>query len=100
VGAHARRARPQAEAARRGVRARNGRADADLGALVEWSDNGGFKRFDFSDDGTRGDWEPWILYVALIWGLVVGIMALKAYFDRPATEAEIDREVTRLKSRG
>jgi hypothetical protein len=46
-------------------------------ALVEWSDNGGFKRFDFSDDGTPGDWEPWILYVALIWGLVVAIMALR-----------------------
>ena len=68
--------------------------------LVEWSDNGGFERFDFSDDGTRGDWEPWILYVALIWGLVVVSMALKTYFDRPATEAEIDREVERLTSRG
>ena len=68
-------------------------------ALVEWQDNGGFKRFDFSDDGTPGDWEPWILYVALIWGLVVAIMALKAYFDRPTTEAEIDREVKRLTSR-
>jgi hypothetical protein len=69
-------------------------------ALVEWQDNGGFERFDFTDDGTRGDWEPWILYVALIWGLVVAIMALKAYFDRPTTEAEIDREVRRLQSRG
>ena len=68
-------------------------------ALVEWQDNGGFKRFDFSDDGTPGDWEPWILYVALIWGLVVGIMALKAYFDRPTTEAEIDREIRRLRAR-
>lgn len=67
-----------------------------LWALVEWQDNGGFKRFDFSDDGTRGDWEPWILYVALIWGLVVAIAALKAYFDRPTTEAEIDRELDRL----
>jgi hypothetical protein len=68
--------------------------------LVEWSDNGGFERFDFTDDGTPGDWEPWILYVALIWGLVVAIMALKTYFDRPTTEAEIDREVKRLTSRG
>jgi hypothetical protein len=70
-----------------------------LWALVEWQDNGGFKRFDFSDDGTRGDWEPWILYVALIWGLVVAIAALKAYFDRPTTEAEIDRELDRLRPR-
>ena len=49
---------------------------------------------------TPGDWEPWILYVALIWGLVVGIAALKAYFDRPTTEAEVDREIRRLRARG
>jgi hypothetical protein len=67
-------------------------------ALVEWQDNGGFERW--SNEGNPGDWEPWILYVALIWGLVVAIMALRAYFDRPATEAEIDREVERLRSRG
>lgn len=68
-------------------------------ALVEWNDNGGFKRFDFSDDGTPGDWEPWILYVALIWGLFVGIDAIRTYFDRPTTELEVDREVERLTSR-
>jgi hypothetical protein len=67
-------------------------------ALVEWQDNGGFERW--SDNGYPGDWEPWILYVALVWGLFVGIAALKAYFDRPTTEAEIDREVRRLSSRG
>jgi 2TM domain len=71
-----------------------------LWALVEWSDNGGFKRFSFNDEGIPGEWEPWILYVALIWGLVVAIMALKVHFDRPATESEIDRELRRLDSRG
>lgn len=65
-------------------------------ALVEWQANGGFERW--SDNSQPGDWEPWILYVALIWGLVVVIGALKAYFDRPTTEAEIDREVDRLRS--
>ena len=66
-------------------------------ALVEWQDNGGFERW--SNNGSPGDWEPWILYVGLIWGLVVGIIALKAYFDRPTTEAEIDREIRRLTAR-
>jgi H+/Cl- antiporter ClcA len=66
--------------------------------LVEWQDNGGFQHW--SNNGSPGDWEPWILYVALIWGLVVGIAALKAYFDRPTTEAEVDREVRRLRSGG
>ena len=64
--------------------------------LVEWQDHGGFQRW--SNNGSPGDWEPWILYVALIWGLVVGIAALKTYFDRPTTEAEVDREVRRLRS--
>ena len=65
--------------------------------LVEWQDNGGFEHW--SAKGNPGDWEPWILYVALAWGLWVGILALKAYFDRQTTEVEVDREVERLTSR-
>lgn len=65
--------------------------------LVEWQDNGRFQHW--SNNGNPGDWEPWILYVALAWGLFVGITALRAYFDRPSTETEIDREVRRLTSR-
>ena len=63
-------------------------------ALVEWQDNGSFQSW--GNDGAPGEWEPWILFVALIWGLVVAVMALKTYFDRPATEAEIEREINRL----
>ena len=66
-------------------------------ALVEWQDNGAFERW--SSNGNPGDWEPWILYVALVWGLVVAIMALRAYFDRPTTEADVDRELERLRAR-
>ena len=65
--------------------------------LVEWQDNGSFERW--SSNGNPGDWEPWILWVALIWGGVVTVMALRAYFDRPTTEAEVDRELERLVSR-
>lgn len=65
--------------------------------LVERQDNGSFERW--SDNGNPGDWEPWILWVGLIWGGVVTVMALRAYFDRPTTEAEVDREVARLASR-
>jgi hypothetical protein len=63
-------------------------------ALVEWQDNGAFERF--SGGNNPGDWEPWILYPALIWGFFVALDAVKTYFDRPTTEAEIDREVRRL----
>ena len=66
-------------------------------ALVQWQDNGAFERF--STHSNPGDWEPWIFYVALIWGLLVAIDAVKVYFDRPTTEDEIDRAIERLTSR-
>ena len=65
-------------------------------ALVQWQDNGAFERFSGGDN--PGDWEPWILYVALIWGFFLAADALKTYFDRPTTEAEIDRQIERLRS--
>ena len=65
-------------------------------ALTQWQDNGAFKHFDFTPDGTRGDWEPWILYVFLVWGGILAIDALKVYFDRPVTTAQVEREVRRL----
>jgi hypothetical protein len=47
-----------------------------------------------------GDWDPWIIWVALIGGAIVAFAGLRAYyFDRPPTEADIDREVERIKSR-
>ena len=67
-----------------------------LWALIQWQDNGGFQRF--SDNSNPGDWQPWIFYVALIWGGIVALQGVKAYFDRPATDAEIEREVERLHS--
>lgn len=66
-------------------------------ALTQWQDNGSFKRFDFSPDGTPGDWEPWILYVFLVWGGILAIQAVRTYFDRPTTHEEIDREISRLR---
>ena len=67
-------------------------------ALVQWQDNGAFEHF--SDGDNPGDWEPWILYVVVIWGFFLAVAALKTYFDRPTTEAEIDRQIERLRSGG
>jgi hypothetical protein len=36
--------------------------------------------------------------VALVGAVVVAIAGFRAYFDRPTTQAEIEREVERLKS--
>ncbi|HEU0246120.1 MAG TPA: 2TM domain-containing protein [Gaiellaceae bacterium] len=46
-----------------------------------------------------GDWDPWIIWVALIGAFVVALAAFRAYFDRAETEGEIEREVERLKSK-
>jgi hypothetical protein len=45
-----------------------------------------------------GDWDPWIIWAALIGAFVVAIFAFRAYFSRPDTEAEVEREIARLKS--
>jgi hypothetical protein len=68
-------------------------------ALTQWQTSGGFERWS-TDHSQPGDWEPWILYVALVWGLFLGISALKVYFDRPPSAAEVEQEIARLKSRG
>jgi hypothetical protein len=61
----------------------------------EWQANGAFARF--AHEGNTGDWNPTLWAVAvLVWGLVVGIMALRVHFERPATTAEVDREAEQL----
>ncbi len=61
----------------------------------EWQANGAFARF--AHEGNPGDWNPTLWAVAvLVWGLVVGIMALRVHFERPAPAAQVDREVERL----
>jgi len=66
-----------------------------LWVVEEWQANGGFQHF--GNSGTAGDWNPtlWALPIG-IWGLVVGVMALRVYFERPSTEAEVDQELERL----
>ena len=46
-----------------------------------------------------GDWDPWLIWVALIGAVLVAIAGYRAYVDRPTSEVEIEREVERLKSR-
>lgn len=53
----------------------------------------------FSEQSNPGDWNPWILWVGLVGLLVVGIAALRAYFTKPITEDDVEREVERLSRR-
>lgn len=45
-----------------------------------------------------GDWDPWIIWVALGGAFLVALAGFRAYFNRAETEGEIEREVERLKS--
>ena len=67
-----------------------------LWVLNQWQANGAPESF--GHEGEPGQWNPtlWALGVG-IWGLIVGTMALRVHFRRPTTEAEVDREVERLK---
>jgi hypothetical protein len=65
-------------------------------ALTQWQDNGAFERF--ATGGNPGDWEPWIAYVGVVWGFFLALEALKTFFDRPTTEADVDRYVERLRT--
>jgi hypothetical protein len=46
-----------------------------------------------------GDWDPWLIWVALGGAVLVAIAGYRAYVDRPTSEADIEREVERLKRR-
>ena len=45
-----------------------------------------------------GDWDPWIIWAALIGAFVVSIYAIRAYVERDSTEGEIEHEIERVKS--
>lgn len=47
----------------------------------------------------QGDWDPWLIWVGLVGAFIVAIAGYRAYFDRPETEADIQREVERLKAK-
>jgi hypothetical protein len=53
----------------------------------------------FSDSNGPGTWNPWFFWVALVWGGILAYQGVKTYFQRPPTEAELRREIERLKGR-
>jgi hypothetical protein len=66
-----------------------------LWVASQWQANGALESF--GHEGEEGQWNPtlWALGVG-IWSLIVGIMALRVHFERPATAAEVDLEVQRM----
>jgi 2TM domain len=65
-------------------------------AITEYQNSGGWPHR-LSEQSNPGDWNPWILYVVLIWGFLLTLDAIRTFVRRPTTEAEIQREVEKLK---
>ena len=46
-----------------------------------------------------GDWDPWLIWVALVGAVIVAIAGYRVYADRADNPADLEREIERLKSR-
>jgi hypothetical protein len=68
-----------------------------LWALTEYMNADGWPER-FSDSSGPGNWNPWILWVLLIWGGILAVQGVRAYVGGPPTEAEVDSEIARLKA--
>lgn len=55
-------------------------------------------RFADANDGP-GTWSPWLFWAVGVWLLVLAIHAVRTYARRPPTEAEVQREIERLRTR-
>jgi hypothetical protein len=55
-------------------------------------------RFADSND-VAGTWSPWFFWAVGIWALILGIDAFRTYAHRPPSEAEIQKEIDRLRGR-
>ena len=55
-------------------------------------------RFADSND-VAGTWSPWFFWAVGIWALILGIDAFRTYAHRPPSEAEIQKELDRLRPR-
>jgi len=67
--------------------------------VSEYLDSGGWPQR-LSPNGNAGDWSPWIVWVALVWGSYVLLTAVVIRLRRPPVDdGEIDRALARLAGR-
>jgi len=67
-------------------------------AVGEYLSSGGWPQR-LSANDNPGDWSPWIIWVALIWGFYVLLSAMVIHFRRPVSEREVEHEIARLTAR-
>jgi len=77
------------------VRARDARPDADR-IVTQYATADGWPEHLSSRSRYAGDWDPWIIWVALGGAVFVAIAGFRAYLDRQETEAEVEREIERM----
>jgi 2TM domain len=70
-----------------------------LWALTEYMEADGWPA-GFGDEDTPGTWDIWIFFVVGAWALFVVLKGVGTYFGRPPSEADVERELERLKSGG
>ncbi len=67
-------------------------------AITEYNNAGGWPTSGFSQSsGVQHEWNSWIIYPLVAFGLAVAIDAWKTYRRRPISEGEIRREMDRLR---
>ena len=83
---------------------------ATLWLLTEYFEENTWPSRFASDPDVAGTWDPWLFFVAGIWLIALATHALRTYFGppigpigryirRPVTDAQIGRELERLRSR-
>ncbi|HUC25680.1 MAG TPA: 2TM domain-containing protein [Streptosporangiaceae bacterium] len=69
---------------------------AVIWAFAEYHNAGGWPTKGFSQSsGIPNVWNYWIIYPAIAWVLLTGADALRVFWRKPITEAEIEREIDR-----
>jgi 2TM domain len=66
-------------------------------AITEYHNAGGWPHSFSQSSGTSHIWNDWIIWPALAWALFTGFRVYVIYFHRPTTEADVDRELARMK---
>jgi NhaP-type Na+/H+ or K+/H+ antiporter len=66
--------------------------------VTQYETSPGWPRHLSSRSRYPGDWDPWLIWVALVGAVVVAVAGYRVYADRSDKPAEIDREVARLKT--
>lgn len=74
---------------------------ACIWAISEYHNAGGWPSHGFSQSSSIPHvWNDWIIWPAMFWAFVMAVRAYAVFFRRPVGEAEIQREMNRIRQEG